>query len=120
MSGARNLIVLSAPARTPTRLRLISPNLSTIAQIRSLGRQSQRMVANKEQLDSRRVRDLYPREQSEKGFVRLASEIVRTVDQRFKLIARLAEITLLAALNKLSPSRRRAGRLEAGVGPSDG
>jgi hypothetical protein len=39
-------------------LRLISPNLSTIAQIRSLGRQSQRMVANKEQLDSRRVRDL--------------------------------------------------------------
>lgn len=62
----------------------------------------------------------YPREQSEKGFVRLASEIVRTVDQRFKLIARLAEITLLTALNKLSPSRRLAGRLEAGVGPSDG
>ena len=41
----------------------------------------------------------YPREQSEKGFVGLGSEIVRTVDQRFKLIARLAEITLLAALN---------------------
>jgi hypothetical protein len=41
----------------------------------------------------------YPREQSEKGFVRLGSEIVRTVDQSFKLIARLAEIPLLAGLN---------------------
>ena len=105
MSGVRRakpdraLRPLRGNGRTPTRLRLISPNLSTIAQIRILGRQSQRMVANKEQLDSRRVRDLLSREQSEKGFVGLASEIVRTVDQRFKLIARLAEITLLAALN---------------------
>jgi hypothetical protein len=52
---------------------------------------------------------LYPREQSEKGFVRLGSEIVRTVEQRFKLIARLADITLLAALNSLSPKPTAGG-----------
>jgi hypothetical protein len=51
----------------------------------------------------------YPREQSEKGFVRLGSEIGRTVDQRFKLIARLAEITPLAALNQLSPKPTAGG-----------
>ena len=75
----RALRPLRGNGRTSTRLRLISPNLSTIVPIRSLGRQSQRIVASNEQLDSRRVRDLYPREQSEKGFVRLGSEIVRTV-----------------------------------------
>jgi hypothetical protein len=59
-SPARNLIVRSAPARQWANLDEVAADLAEFehhCEIPSLGRQSQRIVANNEQLDSRRVRD---------------------------------------------------------------